>query len=500
MTSPDGSIPTKALTYAQISAMQQYDPDIANAASNLDMWAGAEDARGALFTVFYSQLERIPIIGGGLSDLLEVISGVEDGNTADVGTFINLLLGRDVSLASRVSALENKIAVGAEFFDNFKRGDNESVLGSQRPTANEEGPAIAPWVQFGTGQPLGIHDQAAQQKRDALPADGVRYARCPFLATSNDYTISAVIHPKGTPNQPATSFYGRCNADGTEGVYVDFFGNRCRIGRFTRSGNAVTRTQWAINNSKSYSNSSTPQLRMIGNRYQVVIDDVVVIDYTDTSGFPVDAAHRTSMFSLQCWTAILQVPQWSGGLASFAVRAADLSAVQTAVSQSNTAITQAGNAEAAAGAVLGIAENADAKATAAQETANAAADAVQDALAGAQQTQFTWMVASAGVVLGRNEVNIGDVVTHPVSRQYHATSVTYGFESNPGGVTVQLLKVSPTRVATVVRTTTIDPGVVERLDDGFDVVIERGYRLACNVTSVTGTASVMLCTVGGALV
>ncbi|OLT33684.1 hypothetical protein BJF84_21350 [Rhodococcus sp. CUA-806] len=491
MTSPDGNIPQKAMTYAEISSLQQYDPDLANSAANLDMWEGAEGARQMLFEVFYSKLEDIPIIGGALSDLVEVISGVEDGNTADVGTFINLLLGRDTSLASRVAAIENKIAVGAEYFDNFKRGDNDSVLGSPDPGT------IANWIQFGTGQALGIHDQAAQQKRDALPSDGVRYARCPFVATSSDYTISAVIHPAGTPNQPATSFYGRCNADGTEGVYVDFFGNRCRIGRFTRSGTSVTRTQWAINNSKSYSNSSTPQLRMIGNRYQVVIDDIVILDYTDTSGFPVDAGHRTSMFSVQCWTAILQVPQWSGSLASFAVRSVD----QTAIQQATTA---ASNAEAAAGAVLGIAENADAKATAAQETANSVEDialaaqtSADVAYAAAARWKDEFIASSAGVVLGKNELPLGVVMDVPSGRTRKISRIIYGLITNTGAMTVQLISTSPTRVSTVIHTTNIPAGVVEFIDNSPDITVTDGHRISCNVLSIAGNSSVLQCAIIG---
>ncbi|OZF00866.1 hypothetical protein CH300_20230 [Rhodococcus sp. 15-1154-1] len=432
--------------------------------------------------------------------VIDTLTGNEGGTLDAVGSWVGLLLGRDSSLASRVAAIENRLAVGSQFYDNFKRGDNDSVLGSPDPAT------IAPWVQFGDGESLGIHDQAAQMTRSALPDDGIRYARCPFLALSPDYAVGIVVHPKGTPNQPRTSIYARCNADMTEGVYVDFYGNRTRIGRFTRVGLTVTRSQWGPEYTKAYSNSSTPQLRMSGTNYQVIIDDVVIIDHTDTSNFPVDMAHVTSGFSVQCWTALLQLPQWSGMLAAFAVRGIDQSAIaqathtaNTAASTANDAATAASNAEAAAGAVLGVAENAEQKAALAQETAEAAQDAVQDALDGAQQQGKEWMVASGGVVLGRNEVNIGPVIVVPTGRDRRITSITYGLESNTGTLTIELVKVSPTRVSTVIHTANIQLGVVEAQFTNLNIPIENGYRLTCNVTYISATASVLLCSVDGAL-
>ncbi|OZF09800.1 hypothetical protein CH300_00015 [Rhodococcus sp. 15-1154-1] len=431
----------------------------------------------------------VPIVG----DLVEAITGIEDGDYSDLGTWVGLLFGRDASLASRVSAIENKLAVGSEYYDNFKRGDNDSVLGSPEPGV------VPPWVQFGDGEALGIHDQAAQMTRSAFPDDGIRYARCPFLATSANYEVGVVVHPRGTPNQPRTTIYGRCNADMTEGVYVDFFGNKTRIGRFTRSGLTVNRTQWGPDYPKAYSNSSTPKLRMIGTRYQVIIDDVVIIDHPDTSSFPVDMAHVTSGFSVQCWTAILAVPQWSAGLAAFAVRNADQSAIAQAVQQAN-------NAEAAAGAVLGIAENADAKATAAQETANSVEDialaaqtSADVAYAAAARWKDEFIVASAGVVLGKNELALGVVMDVPAGRTRKISRVIYGLITNTGAMTVQLISTSPSRVSTVIHTSTIPAGVVEFIDNSPDISVLDGHRISCTVTAIGGNSSVLQCALIGAL-
>lgn len=383
------------------------NPDVRSLDAKTPKPAAATDQQSVqknlVDNIFGKLAAKIPIVG----DFVEALTGVEDGDYQDLGTFAGLLFGRDVSLASRVASLENKISVGAEFFDNFKRGDNDSVLGSSDPGT------VAAWIQFGDGEPLGIHDQAAQMRRNALPDDGVRYARCPFLATSNDYVLAAVIHPKGTPNQPRTSFYGRCNADGTEGVYVDFFGNKTRIGRFTRSGNAVSRSQW-LETAKAYSNSSTPQLRMIDTRYQVVIDDVVVIDYVDVSGFPVDSAHRTSMFSVQCFTAILQVPVWSAGLASFAVRNVDLSGVQKATQAASDAQTVANGAASAAQNAQTAAENAvDTAVVEATSAATSAAEAAAAAIGAAQQQQVNAVKSAiAGVQSGLPATSLDHSLTN----------------------------------------------------------------------------------------
>lgn len=425
--------------------------------------------------------------------VIDTLTGDEGGTLDAVGSWVGLLLGRDSSLASRVAAIENRLAVGSQFYDNFKRGDNDSVLGSPDPAT------IAPWVQFGDGEALGIHDQAAQMTRAALPNDGTRYARCPFLAPSPDYAVGVVIHPKGTPNQPRTTVYARCNSDMTEGVYVDFYGNKTRIGRFTRVGLTVTRTQWGPDYARAYSNSSTPQVRMVGTRYQVIVDDVEIISHLDTSGFPVDMAHVTSGFSVQCWTALLQLPQWSGGLAAFAVRNADQSAIQQAV-------TQAGNAEAAAGAVLGIAENADAKATAAQETANSVEDialaaqtSANVAYAAAARWKDEFIVASAGVVLGKNELALGVVMDVPSGRTRRISRIIYGLITNTGAMTVQLISTSPSRVSTTIHTTTIPAGVVEFIDNSPDISVIDGHRISCNVTIIDGNSSVLQCAIIGAL-
>lgn len=460
--------------------------------------AAQQNIVGMVFDALADMMEGIPIIG-------------------DILGFVSSLFGNSRATNARVLRIEQTLSQGSKGFDDFNRGNSESSLGKHSSMTSN-------WVQGGDGEVLGIRDRAANVKQFITPAAGRRWAKFPSPASQNKQAASVVCAERNNANNACTSLMICADTGFTEFVYANVFGaGGIRLGRGTRSGNSWTFTQWASSNYR-IGTAETLELQSDGaGTYKVIVEGDVVLSWVDTSSFPIDAAHRFCGFAIQTWTGILAVPQYGWGVEAFSIRseADTYTAIETVETVANEAVTTAGQAattagqaatkadsvtgiatdakttadqaQAAADAVLGIAENADAKATLAQQQ-------VQDALAGAQQTQFTWMAASGGVVLGRNEVNIADAVIHPPSRTYHCTSVTYGLESNPGGLTVQLLKISPTRVATVVRTTTIAAGVVERIDDGFDVVIERGYRFACNVTAVSGVASVLLCTPAGALV
>lgn len=171
MTSPDGSIPTKAMTYAEISAMQEYDPESANESANLDLWEGAEDARQQLFAVFYSKLEDIPVIGGALSDLLEVISGVEDGNVNDVGTWVNNVLGM-FGISKQQAANPGLDIVGAagNFIDSILNptGKLASNAGVQSAITQAQAAAAAVAAQGATVQAV---KAAVLSFQDGLPLE-----------------------------------------------------------------------------------------------------------------------------------------------------------------------------------------------------------------------------------------------------------------------------------------------------------------------------------------
>ncbi|WP_206489290.1 hypothetical protein [Rhodococcus sp. KRD162] len=316
----------------------------------------------------------------GNSEALRALGGVLAGdqgfeNTPDAQDREYTAQVLTAGLSARLLTLEGKMAEGAEYSDNFNR-DNSSNLGSPNPGA------VPAWITFGHGQPLEIIDQAAQLNPSApfnLVDDGTRFALCPQAASSPNYTVVAIVHPLSksgkVSTKACTTIYGRCNAAGTEGVYVDFYGGRCELGRFTRSGNSVNRTQWKSNTELSYNFSSTPELRMKDNRYVVVVSGVELIVHDDVSGFPVDGNHKFSMFSCEAWTGFFgATPEFSAGLTGFAIRGSEFTAIEDAKADAGAALEAAQGAQDAIGTVV---EDATAAATSAAEAAAAAIGAAQ---------------------------------------------------------------------------------------------------------------------------
>lgn len=89
MTSPDGQIPEKAYTAQNIWELQHVDQQELAAGSNADLQAMAESVRVEFFNGIYQMVQQIPIIGGLIGDIIEIITGVEDGDLNDLGSWIN---------------------------------------------------------------------------------------------------------------------------------------------------------------------------------------------------------------------------------------------------------------------------------------------------------------------------------------------------------------------------------------------------------------------------
>lgn len=49
----------------------------------------AELARQQFFQVIYTAVEQVPIIGGLIGDIVEILTGVEDGDLNDFGSWVN---------------------------------------------------------------------------------------------------------------------------------------------------------------------------------------------------------------------------------------------------------------------------------------------------------------------------------------------------------------------------------------------------------------------------
>ncbi|WP_188492025.1 hypothetical protein [Williamsia phyllosphaerae] len=379
--------PTQAGTALQDQTQGKYTnvaaskfPDIAS-----NTLAGSPSGGGAMGFVV-DQFSRItsnianadPATINGPNDIVSRATSFFKGNSV-LDSIINLLFHRDTSLASRVSAIEGKIATGAEFFDNFNRGDTSSALGGG-------------WTQGGNGQPLGIHDQAAQITVGGVVATpGRQWAKAPTDASGDDFTVSMVTHPVQVSDTAPTSLIARANAAFTEGLSVNMFRGKCYLSRWTRSGNTWTYTDITNNLSRSYSGSATVEFKGSGTSLQVIIDSIVVMTATD-SAHAIDASHRATGFSLVTTTAALGLaPSYSGGLASYSVKsvAALASVSETAgavanvivapvATQAQAASTAAATAAADAATASGLATTATALGVAAQNQAASSA-AVQNA-------------------------------------------------------------------------------------------------------------------------
>ncbi|MBE7195888.1 MAG: hypothetical protein INR66_25845, partial [Gordonia polyisoprenivorans] len=290
---------------------------------------------------FQSYIENIPILG----DIIEAITGREDSDPNDIGSQINKLkswigglFGFRTSIASRVSAIEGKIATGAEFYDDFNRGENTGGLGNG-------------WVQGGEGQPLGIRDQAAMIIQGGLQANpGLRWAKSKQPASGDTFTVSMVTHPVAPSRYAQTWLMARMNADFTEGLAVRMIAGKCWISRVSRS--SPTANSWnlvdvATNTAKSYSQSATVEFKGEETVLQVLIDSEIVLTATDTV-HKIDAAHRENGFAEQTTTTppFNFNPEYSGALASYSLKsvAALQSVVTTAQGVATATVTPVASA------------------------------------------------------------------------------------------------------------------------------------------------------------
>ncbi len=256
---------------------------------------------------------------------LEILSFIE--------SFVRGLFGLTSSHSTAIAELEARLATGASFSDNFNRA-NAPVLGIG-------------WIQGGAGQGLGIIDYAARLDNTALvPAIGIRYAICPQAMTSNDQVVSAIVNPAGVMDGCPTALFVRANAGLTEFVYANVWKTKIYLGRGTRSGNTWTFSDWKSAD-RGVSEADTVELVASGTTYQVNINGANVLEYTDTSGYPVDSSHRTIGFSSETRFQGI-IPNYSWGLAGFAARSSGLGTLAATTSVATAAQTTAVAAQATA--------------------------------------------------------------------------------------------------------------------------------------------------------
>lgn len=153
-------------------------------------------------------------------------------------------------------------------------------------------------------------------------------------------------------------------------------------------------------------------------------------------------------------------------------------------------------------------DDATAAAAAAQAAADAAAAAAGDAadvadlaVASAQYWKDEFVVSSAGVLLGKNEMVLGVVMDVPPGKARRVTRIHYAMLSNTGTMTIQLIKVNAAGTTeTVILTTNITSGATRQTDSTIDEPVADKERILCNVTAIGGTASGLQCAVVGTFI
>lgn len=167
----------------------------------------------------------------------------------------------------------------------------------------------------------------------------------------------------------------------------------------------------------------------------------------------------------------------------------------SAQSTANNANTNATNAINAANTASTAASNAANAAAAAQATADIA-------YANAQQWKDEFMVSSAGVSLGKNEVDLGVVMDLPddgIARVRKITALRYGMKTNTGTMTIELRRTTLAGVESTIWTTNIPNAVTKFRDNGPDITVNDGDYISCHVAAMSGVASVLQCAVIGVL-
>ncbi|MCU1647101.1 MAG: hypothetical protein JWN03_7376 [Nocardia sp.] len=235
-----------------------------------------------------------------------------------VDTFLKSLFGITSAHGSAIAQLESRLATGASYVDNFNRKES-NMLGNG-------------WIQGGSGQGLGVIDFAARLDNHGI-SPGIRYAICPQLMSEDNHSVASIVNPAGVMDGCPTALFVRANADLTEFVYVNIWKRSIQLGRGTRSGDT-----WKFNDWKTYAKgvqeSDTVELVAEGTTYRVIVNRTSVIEHTDTTGYPIDATHRTVGFSSETRFQGI-IPNYSWGLASFVARSGmgHLSTAQAAASE-----------------------------------------------------------------------------------------------------------------------------------------------------------------------
>lgn len=256
----------------------------------------------------------------------QVHASLDDYVKSSFGAWMRNLFGQVSSHTQQLAQIENTIAQGASYFDNFNRADNP-VLGGG-------------WGQGGTGPGLGIIDFAARLQPSLT--GGREWALAPVTMEDDNHGVTVAVNPGGVARGAMTSLFVRANDDLTEFVYANIYGGAVYLGRGTRSGDSWTFSDWDRDTARGVKESDIVQVYPVGTNYKLLINNDIILDVDDVSGYPVDDDHRHVGFAQEL-RYIGLVPQFSWGIASFAARAGlvDIAGIETTANGAAATATNA---------------------------------------------------------------------------------------------------------------------------------------------------------------
>ncbi|MGW4123613.1 hypothetical protein [Nocardia sp. NPDC004711] len=388
MTSPNfpaDPAPAKTYTASTVASLQHADREQLAIEDNQGTYDLAEAVRGQFFSVIYQQVQQIPIVGGLIGDIIEIITGVEDGDLNDLGTWIHNLgnfvnnfiaaalhaladlcewipfVGDDLAsiidgiadgmntvhatatttvqgitggssdpsqVASTVGSIQDSLAANSAAIAELQNNQTGGSTGGASYTVTFPDTILG---NLGPGWTLGGMPTAlwatgggvAGLQPDNGYANGTRWALHNTVMQTDDHHVIMVAGNAGT-TQSMTSLIVRAAADMSKFVYLNVYNARAYLGWATWNGTAYAYHDWADTDDFTVAAGKTFTLKAEGNTYTATLNGVTLLAHTDASGqAAVGAAYRSVGMMSSQWTDIFGTPYTGWNVKSFS--AADVS-------------------------------------------------------------------------------------------------------------------------------------------------------------------------------
>ncbi|MRH85988.1 hypothetical protein GFY24_00660 [Nocardia sp. SYP-A9097] len=346
MTSPnfpaDPALPDKAYLPSTVSQLQDVTAENLAIADNQGTYDQAEDVRAQFFSVIYQQVQQIPIIGGLIGDIIEIITGVEDGDLGDLGTWVNNLgnlinsfiagalhaladllewiplVGDDMAsiidgiadgmnrthatatatvhgitggtdatkVATTVGGIQDNLAANSAAIAALQNQQTGGGVGGTSYTVTFPNTILGNlgpgWTLGGQSTALWATAGAAGLQPDNAHGSGVRWALNTTIMQTDDHEVVMVASTAGY-QQAMTSLLVRASTTLSNFVYLNVFQDHAYLGYGAWNGSSYTFHDWA-DVAINLSTGNTLALTVQGNTYVATINGIGILAHTDTAG------------------------------------------------------------------------------------------------------------------------------------------------------------------------------------------------------------------------